>query len=94
MVGPGAGGLAVPLSPAHPHASKVFVNWLLSKEGHSIFVKAYGSPGIRKDAPREGIPAQMFPEADEKIYQDNEDSILYRTKMFKIAKETFAPLLK
>ena len=69
-------------------------NWLLSKEGHSIFVKAYGSPGVRTDAPREGIPIQMFPDPGGKIYEDNEESILYRNNMMKIAKEIFAPLLK
>lgn len=94
LLGPGAGGLAVPLSPAHPNASKVFVNWLLSKEGHGVFVKAYGSPGVRKDAPREGIPAQMYPDADEKFHEDNEESILFRDSMTRIAKEIFAPLLK
>ncbi|MCG6533596.1 MAG: ABC transporter substrate-binding protein [Syntrophales bacterium LBB04] len=94
MVGPGAGGLAVAISPAHPNAAKVFVNWLLTKDGHAVFVKAYGSPGIRKDAPGEGIPQQMVPDADEKIYEDDEESILYRDKTIKMAKEIFAPLFK
>ncbi len=93
-VGSGAGGLSVPEMPAHPNASKVFVNWLLSKEGQSVFVKVYGSPGVRKDAPREGIPPQMFPDPDEKFYDDTEESILHRGEMTKIAKEIFAPLFK
>ncbi len=94
LVGPGAGGLAVPASPAHPNASKVFVNWLLTKEGHAVFVKAYGSPGTRKDAPREGIPPQMYPDPDETFYEDTEETILYRDGMTKTAKEIFAPLFK
>ncbi len=95
VIGPGAGGLAVPAVPAHPQAAKVFVNWLLSKEGHTVFVKAYGSPGVRKDAPREGIPSQMYPDPDEKFYMDTEEYIVYRgDAMMKIAKEIFAPLLK
>ncbi len=93
-VGPGAGGLAVPVSPAHPNTSKVFVNWILSREGQAVFVKAYGSPGIRLDAPREGIPPQLFPEPDEKFHEDTEESILYRDEVTKIAKEIFKPLLK
>ena len=93
-VGPGAGGLAVPDRPAHPNASKVFINWLLSKEGQAVFVKTYGSPGVRKDAPREGIPPQMYPDPDEKVILDNEDSILFRHEITKISKEIFAPLLK
>ncbi len=93
-VGPGAGGLAVPDKPAHPNASKVFINWLLSKEGQTVFVKAYGSPGVRKDAPREGIAPQMFPDPGEKVILDNEASILFRHDITKIAKEIFAPLDK
>ncbi len=93
-MGPGAGGLAIPLSPAHPNASKVFVNWLLSTEGHRVFVKAYGSPGIRKDAPKEGIPPQMFPDPGEKVILDDEKAILYRDEITKISKEIFAPLFK
>lgn len=93
-VGSGAGGLSVPEIPAHPNASKVFVNWILSKEGQSVFVKAYGSPGVRKDAPREGISPQLFPDPDEKFYDDTEESILYRGEMTKIAKDIFAPLFK
>ncbi len=90
MIGAGAGALAVPDTVAHPHASKVFVNWLLSKEGHSTFVKAYSSPGARKDAPREGVPPQMFPEPDEKFYGDTEESVLFGSEMMKTAREIFA----
>ena len=93
-LGSGAGGLAVAETPAHPNAAKVFINWILSKEGHSVFVKSYGSPGSRSDAPREGIPPQMFAEPDEKFYEETEEGTLARTEIMKIAKEIFAPLLK
>jgi iron(III) transport system substrate-binding protein len=93
-IGSGAGGLSVPETPAHPNASKVFINWILSKEGHAVFVKTYGSPGSRRDAPREGVPPQMFAEPDEKFYEETEESILFRTEMMKLAKEIFAPLFK
>ena len=77
-----------------PGTSKVFINWILSKEGHAVFIKSYGSPGSRVDAPREGIPPQLFAEPDEKFYEESEESILARTDMMKIANEIFAPLLK
>ncbi len=93
-IGSGAGGLSVPEAPVHPNAAKVFINWILSKEGHAAFIKTYGSPGSRKDAPREGIPPQMFTEPDEKFYEESEESILFRTEMMKTAREIFAPILK
>jgi ABC-type Fe3+ transport system substrate-binding protein len=36
-------------SPPHPNAAKVFVNWLLSKEGQEVFGKAVGQATRRLD---------------------------------------------
>lgn len=93
-VGPGAGGLAVAAKPPHPNAAKVFINWIMSSEGQALFSKNYGSPGTRKDAPREGIPKEFYPDPGEKFYSDNEKSILYRRTMMKTARKIFAPLFK
>ncbi|MDP2646050.1 MAG: extracellular solute-binding protein [Desulfobacterales bacterium] len=93
-VGSGAGGLSIAANPAHPNAAKVFINWILSSEGHALFTKNYGSPGTRKDAPMEGIPAEFNPEPGEKFYFDDEKGVLYRGTMIKAAKEILAPLFK
>lgn len=45
----GSGNLAIIKNAPHPNASKVFVNWLLSKEGQSTFSKALGQPTRRFD---------------------------------------------
>jgi iron(III) transport system substrate-binding protein len=45
----GSGNLAILRNVPHPNASKVFVNWLLSKEGQSAFTKAMGQPTRRFD---------------------------------------------
>ena len=45
----GSGNLAILKNVAHPNASKVFVNWLLSKEGQTAFTKAMGQPTRRFD---------------------------------------------
>jgi iron(III) transport system substrate-binding protein len=45
----GSGNLAILRNAAHPNASKVFVNWLLSKEGQTAFTKAMGQPTRRFD---------------------------------------------
>ena len=47
--GTGSGNLAVLKNAPHPNASKVFVNWLLSKEGQTVFTKALGQPTRRFD---------------------------------------------
>jgi len=45
----GKGNLGILKNPAHPNASKVFVNWLLSKEGQTAVTKALGQPTRRFD---------------------------------------------
>ncbi len=93
-VGSGAAGVGVPAKMAHPNAAKVFVNWLLSREGHGTFIKVYGNPGARRDAPRENIPAALFPEPGEKIRMESEESQILREKIATLSGQIFAPLLK
>ncbi len=45
----GSGNLAIIKAPAHPNATKVFVNWLLSREGQEIVSKALGQATRRLD---------------------------------------------
>jgi iron(III) transport system substrate-binding protein len=45
----GSGNFAIIKNAPHPNASKVFVNWLLSKEGQTVFTKAMGQPTRRFD---------------------------------------------
>ncbi len=33
----------------HPNAAKLFVNWLLSRDGHEVFNRAVSQPGMRND---------------------------------------------
>lgn len=42
----------VPIKDApHPNATKVYVNWLLSQEGQTVFGKAKAASSMRKDVP-------------------------------------------
>jgi ABC-type Fe3+ transport system substrate-binding protein len=45
----GSGNLAIIKNPAHPNATKVFVNWLLSREGQEIVSRALGQATRRLD---------------------------------------------
>ena len=45
----GNGGPVVIKNPPHPNATKVFVNWLLSKEGQEIYSLAQGQATRRLD---------------------------------------------
>jgi iron(III) transport system substrate-binding protein len=45
----GSGNLAIIKSPAHPNATKVFVNWLLSRDGQDVVPRALGQATRRLD---------------------------------------------
>jgi ABC-type Fe3+ transport system substrate-binding protein len=45
----GSGNLTIIKGPPHPNAAKVFVNWILSKEGQEIFSRTMGQGTRRLD---------------------------------------------
>lgn len=45
----GSGNLAIIKTPAHPNATKVFVNWLLGREGQEIVSRGLGQATRRLD---------------------------------------------
>jgi iron(III) transport system substrate-binding protein len=47
----------------HPNAAKVYVDWLLSKDGQEAAARAYGYPSLRVDASTEGLPSFLIPKA-------------------------------
>ncbi|MBI2934186.1 MAG: extracellular solute-binding protein [Chloroflexi bacterium] len=76
----------------HPNAARLFVNWILSKEGATVFSKAHGFATTRPDVPTEGLVPALIPKPDDPIL--GEDYEAAKTEMMKVAKEIFAPLLK
>jgi len=45
----------------HPNAAKVYINWLLSKEGQTAFVRATGYISARLDVPTDHTPYWKIP---------------------------------
>lgn len=45
----GSGNVAIIKDHPHPNATKIFVNWLLGKEGQEVFMKAMGQATRRLD---------------------------------------------
>ncbi len=83
----GNGGLALPSQRPHPNASAVFVNWILSQEGQSIFARAFGSTSRRVDAPPSGVYPALIPDPSVKAYTEDEDGVLGRGALMSVAKE-------
>ncbi|MBI4334408.1 MAG: extracellular solute-binding protein [Chloroflexi bacterium] len=77
----------------HPNAAKVFLNWLLSKEGQTAFAQGSGSPSRRMDVPTADVVPVAIPKAGKKYIEDNDETLGQRTRMAELAGEIFRPLL-
>lgn len=55
-VSPGSGGLGFFNRAPHPNAAKVYINWLLSKEGQTGFARVNGYISARLDVPTDHSP--------------------------------------
>jgi len=58
------GSVALPSQAPHPHAARLFVNWLLSREGQIAFQRAANTPtnseeSMRFDIPKDKVPADV-----------------------------------
>jgi ABC-type Fe3+ transport system substrate-binding protein len=58
------GQLALMNRAPHPNAAKVFVNWLLSREGQTVFQKVMSQPGDARDSRRVDVPKDHVPPAE------------------------------
>ncbi len=80
----------------HPNAAKVFINWLLSREGQTLFSQAVGIPSARVDTSKDMFdPRSILKPGVKYAMLDTEDLILKRIKFEEIqAKEIFGHLLR
>lgn len=87
----GSGAISVFTSPPHPNAAKLFVNWLLTREGQIVFSKAYGVPSARMDVPTEGFDAVVIPKPGMKyVRSDTEEFVSMQPEHMKMSKEIFS----
>lgn len=52
----GSGHIVTFKNPPHPNATKVYLNWFLSREGQMIWQKLTGRNSFRTDIPKDAIP--------------------------------------
>ncbi len=82
-----AGAIGIPQTPAHPNATKLFVNWFLSKEGQTALSTSYGWPSMRTDVPTDHIHPMFLPQPGEKLFPDDEEKVLFGGQMRTIDEE-------
>lgn len=55
------GSVALPSQAPHPHAARLFVNWLLSREGQIAFQRGANTATNSEESMRVDIPKDMIP---------------------------------
>ena len=53
------GSVVMPSQPPHPNAARVFVNWLLSREGQTVFQRTVNTPNNSEESLRTDVPKEM-----------------------------------
>lgn len=70
----GGGSIALVKGQPHPNAARVFVNWLLTRDGQYRFSKAMGYSSARLDVPTDHLDPVKVPDPKGKSYRaDDED---------------------
>lgn len=80
---PGFGSVALINRAPHPNAAKVYLNWLLSKEGQTEWSKAAGYASRRLDVSRDHLHPSLVPK-EGISYQPN-----YKEEYVKLTEEVF-----
>jgi ABC-type Fe3+ transport system substrate-binding protein len=75
----GFGSLMKMKGAPHPNATKVFINWYLTKEGQDIHEAAMLEPSLRTDVVRKA-PDYIVPQPGEKYDYDNSDPDFFFNK--------------
>lgn len=58
---PGPSSLMLVNRAPHPNAARVYINWIMSREGQTAFSKTTGIPSLRTDVPLDDIAAWRKP---------------------------------
>jgi len=94
----GSGNVVLLKNPAHPNATKVFLNWLLSKDGQTALVKALGQPTRRFDVETKwtrefghvAAKEVMTPEKYDELENGSEEIVnKYRKPAMQLAEKLF-----
>jgi iron(III) transport system substrate-binding protein len=88
-VSPASGGLSVFNRAPHPNAAKLYVNWILSKEGQTIYIRASGYVSARLDAPTDHAEPWRVP-SPTAIKTYTQEALDVKEKVLAVFKEAFS----
>lgn len=91
----GVGSIGRVTRPAHPNAIKLFINFLLSREGQTLYSQAGGLQSVRVDVPVDHLDPTKIRQAGKTYYAPEGDKAFAReTEWKKIIDDLVNPFLK
>ncbi len=93
MIEPGAGTISVMSKRPHPNATRLFVNWLLSKDGQTVYAEAAGIESAREDVSKSHLGAGLVRHPGEKYILGDDDFRQAAAKEVAKSQQDFKPLL-
>lgn len=91
-----SGNITLVNKAPHPAAAKVFINWVLSKDGQTAFSQAFGRQSLRLDVTTEGLDPVAIRQPGGKYFtgSENEEFLSKQPEQMQVAAEIFAKYLK
>ena len=91
----GPNDLALINRAAHPNAARVFINWILGKDGQTILSKAGGLASVKTNVTTDHLtPVRRLDRNKKYFIVDHEDFIMKEKQYIAKSKEIFGGLLK
>lgn len=91
----GGGNVVILKERPHPNASRLYLNWLLTQEGQTVFSVASGRQSRRLDVPTEHTsPTQRIEPGVIYANGDDEEYLRQEGKYYDIAREVFGRLVR
>ena len=94
MIEPGAGTVSVMNKRPHPNATRIFINWLLSKEGQTVYAEAAGIESAREDVSKAHLGKGQAREPGKKYIFGDEEFRHIAEKVVSQSREDFKALLQ
>lgn len=90
-----SGAIALINRPPHPNAAKFFTNWMLTREGTTVYSKAAGGQSGRVDVAIDHLdPLELRQPGVKYVNQMNEETEYKKAEYMKVAQEVFGHLIK
>jgi ABC-type Fe3+ transport system substrate-binding protein len=91
LVTASSGSVVMVNNAPHPNAAKVYLNWLLGKDGQTAWSTALNQPSRRVDVARDHLPPELVPKPGEKYWQSYTQENVVRVEAFdNLLKELFS----